>query len=266
MRRSRQGRHTERREIERLQAGSREKAQDALVEEVPFTILLNGVEIATLLCYPSDLTFLAAGFLLSEGFIGSETDLTDMVLNERGRYVHVTASGAVRMPEAGSTGRLVTSGCGSSKTRQALGVGEGLPPPVSSDLRIGHEVLTNMMKQFLKGSSLFQETGAVHSCGICDSESILYRADDIGRHNALDKVVGWSFLNGTSLGDKVLLSTGRASSEVVLKAVRAGVPAVVSHSAPTSLGVALAEQLGCTLVGFARGRRMNIYTHGFRIV
>ena len=90
-------------------------------------------------------------------------------------------------------------------------------------------------------------------------------ADDIGRHNALDKVIGWCFQNGVITGNKTVLTTGRSSSEMVLKSVRAGIPVIVSHSAPTSLAVELAEKLGATLVGFARGRRMNVYSHGSRI-
>ena len=265
MKRCEEKRHTDRVEIERLEAGGRSKADDTIVAEVPFTISLNGVEVATLLCCPSDLTFLAAGYLLSEGFIDAEAELSETVLNEKGYCVHVTAKGAVQLPQGGSTGRLVISGCGQCRIPLMHGPGEGLPAPISSGLRVSHKALLDMMDQFLRSSALFRDTGAVHSCAICDRRAILYRADDIGRHNALDKVIGWSFIKGMTRDDKVLLITGRASSEMVLKAVRAGVPVLVSHSAATTLGVDLAKQLGCTLIGFARGQRMNIYSHGFRV-
>lgn len=265
MRHYREKKHTHRVSIERLNSAGRMKAEDALVEEVPFTILLGGVEVVTLLCYPSELAFLAAGYLLSEGFIDAETSLDELVVNERGWCAHVTARGTVPLPKGNPGGRVVTSGCGSGHVGLLKGTGKGLPKPISSDLRVSHKVLLEMMKRFLQSSTLFRDTGAVHSCAICDQGKILYRADDIGRHNALDKVVGWSFLKQLGREDKVLLSTGRISSEMVLKTVRAGIPMVVSHSAATALGVELAEELGCTLIGFARGQRMNIYTHGFRV-
>lgn len=249
--------------IEKIDDDGRRAAEDIVVVEVPLTIFLNGTDVGTLLCSPSDLKFLTAGYLLTEGFIGKTTELTDIIVNERGWYVHANTTGEVHLPEGKSTRRLVTSGCGGAPMMQ--GVGSGLPAPVSSGIGIGHDVLLENMKTFLRDSTLFRETGAVHSCAIVGAQKIEYRADDIGRHNALDKVIGWCLQSGVAMEDKAVLSTGRGSSEIVLKSVRAGIPVIVSHSAPTSMAVELAEKLGATLVGFARGRRMNIYSHGSRI-
>ncbi len=265
MNRSEKTKPTQEVPIERIDADGRRAADDAVVTEVPFTIFLNGTDVGTLLCSPCDLKFLAAGYLLTEGFIGKSTELAEMTLSEKGWYVHVTATGNVHLPEGEPTRRLVTSGCGQAGAALMQGVGIGLPEPVSSGIKIGSDVLLEYMKQFLRDSDLYRETGAVHSCAVAGTEGIEYRADDIGRHNALDKVIGWCLRNGVATENKVVLTTGRSSSEIVLKSARVGIPVIVSHSAPTSLAIDLAEKLGATLVGFARGRRMNIYSHGSRI-
>ncbi len=249
--------------IEKIDDNGRHKTEDMVVAEVPLTIFLNDTDVGTLLCSPSDLKFLTVGYLLTEGFIDKATELQDIIVNERGWYVHVNTADEVHLPEGRSTRRLVTSGCGGAPAMQ--GVGSGLPVPVSSKIKIDHNVLLKGMNTFLKNSTLFRETGAVHSCAIVGTQKIEYRADDIGRHNALDKVIGWCLQNGVVTEDKAVLTTGRGSSEMVLKSVRAGIPVIVSHSAPTSMAIELAEELGATLVGFARGRRMNIYSHESRI-
>lgn len=265
MSRSQKTKPTQKVPIERIDADGRRTTDDIVVTEVPFTIFLNGTDVGTLLCSPCDLEFLAAGYLLTEGFIDRSTELSEMTLSEKGWYIHVNTTGEVHLPEGKPTRRLVTSGCGQAGAALMKGVGIGLPEPVSSEMKINHEDLLEGMKQFLQDSDLFRETGAVHSCAVACTQKIKYRADDIGRHNALDKAIGWCLQNDVATEDKAVLTTGRSSSEMVLKSVRGGIPIIVSHSAPTSLAVELAEKLNATLVGFARGGRMNIYSHGSRI-
>ena len=122
------------------------------------------------------------------------------------------------------------------------------------------------MREFEMRSEVFLKTGGVHSAAICDLNSIVVFREDIGRHNAIDKVIGVLIESGESFNHKFVLTSGRVSSEVLHKIHKCRIPVIVSHSAPTNQAVKLANDLGVTLVGFARGRRMNIYTHFTRIV
>jgi len=115
-------------------------------------------------------------------------------------------------------------------------------------------------------SSIYRMTGGVHSAALCDRKHILVFADDIGRHNAIDKIFGQCLLENIPIGENIILTSGRISSEILLKVAKRKIPMIISKSAPTDLGVRLAEDLGITLIGFARGRRMNVYAHDRRMV
>ena len=122
------------------------------------------------------------------------------------------------------------------------------------------------MKELQLRAELFRLTGGLHSAALCSAEKILYFCEDIGRHNAVDKLVGLCLKHEISLTDKVLVSSGRISSEILVKAAKLGIPILISRAAPTSLSIELAESLGITLIGFVRGRRCNIYTHQERVL
>ena len=132
-------------------------------------------------------------------------------------------------------------------------------------MKINYGEVVNLMREFQRSSYLFKRTGGVHSAALCRREEIEIFAEDIGRHNAIDKVFGESLLKDIQTEDKVALTSGRISSEIVIKVLRRGVPILISLGAPTDLAVSLAEKMRITVIGFARGRRMNVYTHGFRI-
>jgi FdhD protein len=123
----------------------------------------------------------------------------------------------------------------------------------------------NLMKQLQESSSHFQLTGGVHNAGLCTSDGIVVSRTDIGRHNALDKLFGYCIMNRILLKDKIIVFSGRISSEVLLKAAKIGVGIILSKSAPTNLALDLAEDLGITAVGFIRGNGFNVYTHQERI-
>ena len=161
---------------------------------------------------------------------------------------------------------IFTSGCGKGKTLQKIG---DLNPlgDVLFDLEfiLSPDKIAKLMKGFEKKSSVFRSTGGTHSAGLADRDKILLFNEDIGRHNAVDKVLGEALMRKTPLKNKILLSSGRISSDILLKARRTGIAIIISRSAPTNLAIDLAQRLGITIVGFARGRRMNIYTCPFRI-
>jgi FdhD protein len=121
------------------------------------------------------------------------------------------------------------------------------------------------MKEFLSGAETFKATGGTHIAALSDGAKILFTSEDIGRHNAIDKILGRCFLRGVETRDKLILCSGRMSSEIVQKALRNGIPVVVSRSAPTSLAIDTARRFGITLAGFARGERMNVYSYPARI-
>ena len=119
----------------------------------------------------------------------------------------------------------------------------------------------DLIKEFNKSSQLFLDTGGVHSCALCDINKIIIFKEDIGRHNALDKVLGKALLEDIDFRDKIILTSGRISSEILIKTAKRQIPVIVSRSAPTSLSIDIAKKLNITLIGFARGKRMNIYSN-----
>lgn len=251
-------------DILRIKGGYGAEEIDQVVVEMPLTIFINGREFVTLLCSPILLDCLAIGFLRSEGLLSSADDLQEIRLEEDKGFVHIWTAGDLDLEEKLYGKRTITSGCG--KGTVFFNVLDSLQGrPVTSTLRINDETALKLMKEMQDNSALFKATGGVHSAALADSERMLFYSEDIGRHNAVDKIVGRCLLERIPLENKILLTSGRLSSEIVIKGAKIGFPIIVSRSAPTTLSVELAEELGITLVGFARGRRLNIYTHPHRI-
>lgn len=251
-------------EIQRVKHGRRYAEKDLVVVEAPLTIFFNEQELVTLLCSPRDLKYLALGFLRSEGLIDGLDDLEAVSLEEDRSIVFVRAKEQSALAEKLYGKRTVTSGCGKGTVfYHALDALQ--EKAVASNLQVKEENLFMLMRALQERSLLYQSTGGVHSAAIADTETILIYNEDIGRHNAIDKIVGECLTKGIILHDKILLSSGRLSAEIVLKAAKMSLPVIVSRSAPTSLAVDLAGRLGITLVGFVRGTRFNIYTHAERI-
>ncbi|MDH7479998.1 MAG: formate dehydrogenase accessory sulfurtransferase FdhD, partial [Syntrophomonadaceae bacterium] len=235
--------------------------EDLLVDEFAATIHLNGQELVTLLCTPEYLEDLAVGFLAGEGLLPGPADLEAVSADYRQGQVWV--SGRVRPPAEDKSfmKRYLTTGCGKGTTffnrEQAA--------PLKQSLRIGPGEIEGLMRCFQERSELFRQTGGVHSVALCRGREIILYREDLGRHNALDKVIGHAWRQGIDLGGCFLVTSGRVSSEMLLKTVRVGIQLLISRAAATSLAVELAEQLGATVVGFARGGRFNVYCHPGRI-
>jgi FdhD protein len=137
---------------------------------------------------------------------------------------------------------------------------------VTGDVKVDVQDIIELMKKFNKNSELFLSTGGVHSVALCQGKEILLFHEDIGRHNALDKVIGEAAFKGIDTSDKMMVMSGRISSEILIKAAKRKIPIVISRSAPTDLAIDYANNLGITVIGFARGNRMNIYTRDDRIM
>lgn len=133
-------------------------------------------------------------------------------------------------------------------------------------VKISAEDCFRLMNDMQQSASMFQHTGGVHNAALCDVNGIILSRMDIGRHNALDKIYGYCLKNNISIGDKIIVFSGRISSEILLKVAKIGCEVILSKSAPTELALELAEQLGITTIGFIRNKSLNVYTHPKRIV
>jgi FdhD protein len=250
--------------IQRISEYGKEPAEDIIVKEFPLTIVFNGDELVTLLCSPANLKYLALGFLFSEGLIKKKEEIKQTIIDEAKGVVRVDTHDS-RIDENDVVfKRIITPGCGRGASFYSA-ADSGLQS-VRSNVEIKASVVFDLMKIFQHRSLVFRTTGGVHSAALADGREIIIFNEDIGRHNAIDKIFGECFDNDISVNDRIILTSGRVSSEIVIKIARRQVPVLISKSAPTSSGIRLSNELGITLVGFVRGTRMNVYTHDQRII
>lgn len=240
--------------------GSVKQRDDLVVAEHELVIHLNEKKFISLLCTPRSLRELVVGFLHAEGIIESHADLKQLCIEAHGHQAHVTLHGAE--PDFGvQTPTVTTAGGHGGKTLQA-GIPCATSPVVSCDaLPLDPIRICQLMDDFSRRSELFLRTGGAHSCALSDGNAMLLFEDDIGRHNALDKIIGHTLLQDLSISDKIILTSGRVSSEIVAKVARRGIGAIVSRSAPTSRAIDLARSVGMTLIGFTRGQSLNVYAN-----
>ena len=236
----------------------------SIVREVPLTVTVNGSELITLLTTGDANRELAIGFLLSEGFLRKKDDLKSIRVDDEAGVAEIELAGDLDLTEKLWGKRAVTSGCGKGATFYHV-LDSIQAKPVDSQITVTPEQVYVLMKELNRMSDLYRETGGVHNSALADGEKLLVFKDDIGRHNAVDKIRGFCFLEEIPLFDKILITTGRISSEIVIKAARMGVPVLVSRSAPTSLALDLADRVGLTLVGYVRGEKMTVYTRQERV-
>lgn len=250
-------------EVTKIKGGSRETLEDFVVEEAPFTVNVDGKELVTLLCMPSCLEELAIGFLFTSGLIKDMRDIRKIIINQEQWLAYVDLTNPDITKDLVFK-RLYTSGCG----RGALFYSAQdiiNKTKVVSGFKIEAGKINKLMADFQKKSEIFLKTGGAHSAGLADENEILIFKEDIGRHNAIDKIIGCALKEGVGFENKLLLSSGRISSEVLFKAQKCRVPVLVSQSAPTNQAIKLAVAMQITLAGFVRGNRMNIYSREERI-
>lgn len=233
--------------------------------ETPLTIMLNGEELATLVCSPHARKELVLGFLAGEGLIRSAADVKDYFHREKQEVVWVETQAEATACREGFLRRNFTSCCGKGRPSLYFRNDSEQLTPLAGTASFTAPHLLDLMARLEEGSHTFQVTGGVHAAALADDREILARFEDIGRHNALDRILGHVLLHGLETSDKAILLSGRTSSEMLIKAARIGAPVLVSRSAPTALAVDLAEQLNVTLVGFARGRSLFVYCCDERI-
>jgi len=241
--------------IKRYKNGNFEIVTDPVVKEVSFRIFVNYKRLVSIACMPENLQELAIGFLFSEGLLLDMKELISSKMNFDELYIDFQ----LQIPEDRITSFFETgektSGCGSTLSAAISGSCDKFPK-----IKLDAEKILLQMRQFQQDSALFKETGGVHSAGIVIADKLIFSADDIGRHNAVDKVVGMAVQNGVSLQNSYLICSGRISSEIVKKCVRLDIPVIVSQSAATSEAIRLGLKYKVFIIGFARGKRFNLYT------
>jgi len=243
-----------------LSANEIRPIEKPVVRETAWTIYVNGQELVTILCTPNKMSFLVLGFLASEGIIQSLDDVGVLrVCEDAGNVVDVRLRDeSLSLPGK----RVLLSGCGGGVTFEDLKASHAR---LTSSLAVTPTQISKLMRDLQRSAEAYRTAGGVHASALSDGERLLAVAEDVGRHNTLDKIRGECLYHHIPTKDRIILTTGRISSEMVNKAVGMETPILISRTSPTDLAVRLADSWGITLVGYARGKRMNVYTHPERI-
>ncbi|MFC4761952.1 formate dehydrogenase accessory sulfurtransferase FdhD [Dyella koreensis] len=250
------------------QGGTEQHGEDWLAEETPVELRYNGEAFAVMMATPADLEDFAHGFSLSEGRVARASDIHSVTVLEQleGYVVEIQASGVLAVDDESARLMPGRSGCGLCGNRHLEDVLEPLPPRVPDGPVLAHGALERALGALAQRQPLNSQTGAVHAAAWASSEGeILCVREDVGRHNAVDKLLGALSREGADMRSGFVLVTSRASYEVVTKAARLGVGLLAAISAPTALAVELARASNLTLAGFVRPGRYVVYTHPQRL-
>jgi FdhD protein len=263
--------------ITRIKKNDKKELQDIVLIESPIDIFINSEPLVNVICLPKDLKELSTGFLYSIGIINSIEDIKEIRLSELDNNIYIELKDNIKFESedlnVNPVSRVVDTTCGIPSPWRKLIQSSFENTNVKEELQLkgskqlNSEVIFSAIKKMQTATPLYRETGGCHGAAIFDMEGNLLSAkEDVGRHNAIDKVIGDMILNQKSFENVFLTSTGRLTADSVLKAIRAKIPIVASFSAALESGIRLAFAYGITLIGFARGVRMNIYTHSERII
>lgn len=255
------------RKIVRVEGQQVTEMDDLIVSEYAVTVKINQQEFVTMVCTPEYVEDMVIGYLASERVIRSFEDIEEIWHQEKEGFVHIKTKHINPYYQQTQNKRYITSCCGMSRqgfvfTNDAL-VAKKMD---QVDVQITTGDCFRLMHAMQDSADIFKKTGGVHNAALCDVNGIVLSRMDIGRHNALDKIYGFCLRNNIRMEDKIIVFSGRISSEILLKVSKIGCAIVLSKSAPTELALQLAEQLGITTVGFIRQQTLNIYTHPQRIL
>lgn len=235
-------------DIVRLKGNQKEEVSDFIIRESRINIILNNKKIIDLKCSLGNGDYLGVGFLYTAGFLKTKEDIDLLEMREEENTVKIIAKN-ISPVQVDFVKENIISQSGHS----------GRP-------MIKYKTIFELMNCLQEKAKLFKLTGGTHSCALANKQgSIILFSEDISRYNTIDKILGEAFLKDISREDKIILTSCRITSEILTKIAIGRVPVVVSRAAPTDWAVTLAQEIGITLVGFVRGKRMNIYTHPERI-
>jgi FdhD protein len=250
-----------------VSAGNAKKTTDYVAEEKPLHIFLNRTRYVTVFCSPTKLKEMAVGNVISEGIVKSKKEIEGIDLKEEQGVCRINLKSDVKLEDRLKLlqhfSRVIFSACGSTtRYEPTLGLTK-----VRSDLKVKAEIIFNCVNRLNFIAETFRKTGGVHIAGIYKSDgSLVTFAEDVGRHNAVDKVIGSCILDEIDFANCFLALSGRLTGDIVLKAAKTGLPIVASLAAAISSGIAIAKDAELTLAGFVRGGRMNIYSFPERIL
>ena len=250
-----------------LSTGKTQKITDCVAEEAPLHLFVNSTYWATILCSPTDLKELSVGHLLSEGIIKSINEIEEIILKEKENTCIVKLKPEVKVEDRVQISRLharvIISACGSGSPYQY----KGKVPVVESSLIVKAQVIFDSVNQLNFKAEGFKQTGGLHVAAIYQRDgSLVSLAEDVGRHNAVDKVIGMASLKKVDFSECFVTLSGRISGDVAFKAAKVGLAIVASLAAALSSGIVTAQESNVTLAGFVRGKRLNIYTNPQRII
>jgi FdhD protein len=250
-----------------INARKTEEIQGNTIVETPVSLTVNGEVWTTFMCTPIYLEALMVGFLFNEGVIDSMDEVEDVRICEHGDNVDVWLTHNAPKPDSWTR----TSGCTGGVTAVAS---IQKPEPVTSpkkgsswdEFSLSPDQINHLVEMLFESQELYRETGGVHTSTLSDGDQVILSAEDIGRHNTLDKIAGLCLMENIWPDKRILITTGRISSEMLQKGVRMGAKVIASRTSPSSLSIELAEAWGITLIGYARRNRFNLYAAPERIL
>ena len=233
--------------------------ESGIIVESSVALTVNGEVWLAFMCTPTDLEALAVGFLYNEGIINSLAEIADVRVCEHGDNVDVWLNHPAEKPKEWRR----TSGCTGGVTAVDVDITPSVP---LNGITISPLEIRKLIESLFESQDLYRQVGGVHTSALSDGQAIRVTAEDIGRHNSVDKLAGICLLNQIELPKKILLTTGRISSEMLQKSARLGAAIVISRTSPSSLSIELANKFGVTLIGYARRDRFNVYAFPERII
>lgn len=243
----------------RYTAGKWETLNREVITEQPVSVTVNGKPWLTLMCTPIDLEALAVGFLFNEGVLKHRAEIELVQVCAQKENVDVWLNHALELPQNWRR----TSGCTGGQTTVRL---ESLRPDLKNGFVLTPTQVQEQVELLNRAQSLYRETGGVHTSILSDSKQTIACGEDVGRHNTLDKIAGRCLLDNLQPERKILVTSGRVSSEMIQKAARIGAPIVISRTSASSLSIQMAQSWGITLIGYARRDQFVLYTHPERIL
>lgn len=243
----------------RYRAGRFEVVERPVVDERPVAVYVNGAELATFLCTPTKLEYLVVGFLCFEGVVAGVDAIESLEAHPEAGVVDVRVRGRFQPPRR----KIFTSGCTGGITFSLDGGGG----PLAGSYLLDPARVVPLMKDLYARATSYHLSRGIHAAALADAEEgVLLVAEDVGRHNCLDKILGEALLTGVSTEGRILLSSGRISTEMLRKGTFMRTPFIISRTSPTAASVELGKRFGITLIGYVRGEDFNIYSHPERLV
>jgi len=261
-------------DITRIHKNAKQQINDTIVIETPVDLIVNGKPLVNIVCLAKDLEYLGVGFLYSIGIINSFTDIENLLVDEIENKIIIRLQQDIEVDlnllQDNPVSRVIDTSCGISSPWRNI-IKKTLDEQKfdhikKNDFVITAEIISSAILEMQKRTPLFRETGGCHGAAIFNQKGEMISVlEDIGRHNAIDKIIGYALSQNIDMTHIFLTTTGRLTGDSVLKAIRANIPILASISAAIESGVRLAFGYGLTLIGFVRGKKMNIYTHPQRI-